>query len=414
MKNEMVKRLKNMRIIVILSLLFLMAGYLPARGDDLSSLKDELKQLGEKLDILEASAGAEEDYISPVIDLSGYYDFTFVDDTASHHGTFRQHHLTLFVGKVIKKFRFFSEIEFEYGPKIDLEGSSETSSSSAAGAHTHTVNENAAGTNKAEIYIETAWLEYNYSNWFSIRTGKHITPHGWWNVNHYPMLVLTTSRPESSKRIFPNSTTGVQVYGSIFTDIMQVDYNLYYINDIDNNATNKWDADSNKGIGGRLVLHLPILDKFDLGFSALSGRANGKNNGGTSNQYWGIDELIQIGPFELLSEFVYNNQRDLNRDGVDEARNEKGYYIQPSVTIPISDKLGTIAFVYRHDFLDSASTDSSGNNRNLREDKTINTIGLNYKPIPQVGIKSELNWIDDSANYKTTYHEIQFSINIFF
>lgn len=131
--------------------------------------------------------------------ISGYFDMEWYnDDQEGSPNEFKQHHLSIFLDKRIEKWHFFSEIEYEYAYEYVGTGSGSV-------------------TGNGEAKVETTWVEYNHSDLFNLRAGKVLLPQ-YTTVNHYPSLVLATTRPLMVKRVFPFDTTGVMAYGTHYLD----------------------------------------------------------------------------------------------------------------------------------------------------------------------------------------------------
>ena len=106
------------------------------------------------------------DRVNNLLDWAGYFDFEyFNDDRSGSPGEFRQHRLSLKPSKEIGDFRFFGEVEFEYGAKFEGQGTVE-------GARGDSVIVNEA---RGEILTEQAWGEYVFPSWLTIRAGLILT-----------------------------------------------------------------------------------------------------------------------------------------------------------------------------------------------------------------------------------------------
>ena len=71
-------------------------------------------------------------------------------------------------------------------------------------------------------------MDWNYRNELNIRAGKFLTPYGIWNVEHGgPVLISTRTPLLLRKQIFPESMTGIQVYGKTFPADFQISYHAW-------------------------------------------------------------------------------------------------------------------------------------------------------------------------------------------
>ena len=93
------------------------------------------------------------------------------------------------------RFRFFSEFEIEEA-LVWKEGESFP----AEGSH---------------LDLERLYLDYNLSEKLNLRAGRYLTPAGRWNLIHAAPLVWTTTRPLATSRLFPLSTNGLMLFGTV-------------------------------------------------------------------------------------------------------------------------------------------------------------------------------------------------------
>ena len=81
------------------------------------------------------------------VDVSGYLSLRYFNDTSSEGvGSFQAHDVSLFFGKKLGNWRYFSEIEFEYAPG-------------------HSAAENSFSSARGLVMVETAWLNYTHRDW---------------------------------------------------------------------------------------------------------------------------------------------------------------------------------------------------------------------------------------------------------
>ncbi|MFQ5501110.1 MAG: hypothetical protein ACE5EQ_02290 [Phycisphaerae bacterium] len=309
-----------------------------AHDEEREALMDELREeFGEEF------AGLE-DRLDLLPDLGGYYDFEYINDGLKDSpGEFRQHHVSLFLAKEYDDFRFFSEIEFEFGTRFGGEGGLDL--------------EEARG----EFKLEQAWAERHILEPLTLRGGLALTP-GYWNVNHYPNVVLSTRRPLMVRRVFPESFVGVMGYGTKYWDDFGVTYYAYLGNGVSDDAA-KNDDNEGKAVGGRVSFHIPTKGKFETFDVGLSGYHESPT-GEQRTRTWGFDAQVREGPWEVLTEFA---ARDAEED-------RTGFYFQPSYRY--NEKW---AAFYRYDMLHIEHLGTTQEH----------SVGVNYRPIPEVSLKLE-------------------------
>ncbi len=285
-----------------------------------------------------------QDRLDQMPTLSGYYDFEYFNDNRDDSpGEFRQHHLSLHLTKEWDQWRLFSEFEFEFGAKFEGDGADDL--------------EEARG----EVKVEQVWSEYVHSDALTLRGGLILTP-GYWNVNHYPIVVLPTRRPLMVRKVFRESFVGLMAYGSRYGEKHGITYTGYVGNGRSVYFT-KHDDNEGKAIGGKLTWHVPTNDTVDtlnLGLSAYHESPSGEDRVFT----WGVDAQLRTGPWELLTELA---KRDATED-------RTGFYLQPSYRWDEQ-----WAAFYRYDLM----------NIEHEGETQEHTLGVNYRPIPDVSLKLE-------------------------
>ena len=292
---------------------------------------------------------------------SGYYDFEYLNRNNEGVGTFRQHHLSLFLSSATEddRWRTFSEIEFEDAPDFSFTEQSGSGS----------------------INIESAWLEYKQSDAFRLRMGKLLLPQ-YWQTYHYPNLTLSTMRPLMVGALFPETIVGLQAHGEWW---WRDDRGLSYAGYVGNgrhDADIAMDANDNKSVGGRLTLHLArgdLLDTLDISVSGFSGRDENDN----TEHVFGLDTQIRLWKLELLSEYAQGSQHGrhdlgaLRRFRPSESQTE-GFYVQ--IGYHFFPKWHAF---YRYDLLNLLE------GRPGPHDAEKHTFGLNYRPRSYTSLKLE-------------------------
>jgi hypothetical protein len=285
-----------------------------------------------------------QDKLEAMPTFGGYYDFEYLnDDHKDSPGEFRHHRLSLHISKEWEKWRLFSEVEFEYGPKFEGDGGDDL--------------EEARG----EVKLEQCWGEYVHSDALTLRGGLILTP-GYWNVNHYPNVVLPTRQPLMVRRVYRESFVGLMSYGTKYWDEFGITYYAYLGNGQSVFFT-KHDDNEGKAVGGKVSFHLPTggkLDMLDLGLSMYHESPSGEDRVFT----WGLDAQARKGPWEVLSELATRHAEE----------NRTGFYVQPSYRF--NEKWATF---YRYDFL----------NINHEGRTQEHSLGINYRPIPDISLKLE-------------------------
>ena len=299
-----------------------------ARAVDLDGLSHDVTELKESL--------------ASRVKINGYYSFEYFNDTMSGSpNTFRQHNFNLFIGRDWDQWRVLSELEFEDGPSFEGE----------------------AGTVDGEggIKMEYAWFEYHHADALKVRGGKFLLPQ-YWNVNHYPPVVLSTTRPLMVRKIYPMDLIGLMLHGKTFWGQMGVEYEIYTGNG--NEPAAGTDENENKAVGGHLG--------FDLGdfFDSVSLLHLGSSfylhdpDDMAGHDVAGADLQFKTRRLELLAEYARDSKAD-----------KEGFYLQPAVQL-----FDQWHVFYRYGYLDDTDPGTA---------RFRHTAGLNWRPRPDVSLKLE-------------------------
>jgi len=323
-----------------------------------------LEEVARDTEVLKESVAELHGALTDRAELSGYYDFEYFnsnrDGDPSH---FNQHHVSLFVSHTWKDWRFFTELEWEDGAELE------------------------DGDGTGAVLVESAWVEYLHGDWFEVRGGKLLLPQ-YWNVNHYPNVVLSTERPLMVKEIYPGEGTGLMVHGTTYGRDVGATYHLYVTNGEDRVSE---DDNNGKAVGGRVTVHLASLvdgfSRFDIGASGYHENAPGH---GGSDDVYGFDAQINTAHLELLTEFASETE-----DG----QNNEGFYVQPSARV-----YREVRLFYRYGYADAGG---------IRQSR--HTAGVNVRPMPNVSLKLEVN-DNEVADGDTTedWQGMATSVAIFF
>lgn len=328
--------------------------------------------VGQEIDLLRQDVGGVMQALESRARINAYYDFEYhTGNRAGMPPSFNQHHLSLFFGTEAGPWRLLSEVEYEDGVSFEVDPGSGTVDG------------------KGALNVEFAWLEYARADALTVRAGKYLLPE-YWNVHDYPNIVLSTDRPLMVRAVFPTGTSGLMVYGKLFQGGLGETYHLYYGNGQTDNAPGQ-DNNANKALGGHVSLHLGglsgVFTRFDVGGGAYS-EVQGTGAARDAVDVWGADTQIDTPRYELLAEYA-NRQSD---------QPAEGFYVQPSALL-----FGEVRGFYRYDYLDDGSNP-----------QTRHTLGLNYRPMPNLSLKMEGNTNDFAHPGERSYNQFAASAALFF
>ena len=275
-----------------------------------------------------------------------------------------------------------------------------------------------------EVFLEFAYVDYLASENLGVRGGLVLLPMGLVNEYHEPSVFIGTKRPETERSIIPTTwrENGVGVHGSA----ERLTYRAFVVNGLD--AT----GFSASGIrGGRQKGSKALAD--DLAFTArldvapTPGVFLGASvyTGGSGQGQIVVDERafkvnttiidlhaqVQMRGFDLRGLYARTHVDDaaeLNQslglqgtEGV--AETMQGGYLQVGYDV-LSGRADTRASLlpyYRFEKVDSQSTMPDGYEASGATNRTINTIGVELKPIPNVVLKVDYQIITNRAKTGT-------------
>ena len=390
-----------------LSIAFLVVGTYVAIADN-GDLPDDSG-------IAEALLTAEEvgDSVKRGVVISGFFDLEFnkLDTSDStmfplivNGATFSNSHVNVyFDSQVSPSLRFFSEVRFLHQPSVVF------------------TEESLADRFQGSLLIERAWVDWNYRNQLNVRCGKFLTPYGVWNTEHgSPILISTRTPLLLRKQIFPESMTGVDVYGIIFPMDFEISYHAWIGNGKGQRPATQ-DLDDHKSVGGRVAVKIPTDQDIEVGVSGYNGHtheaefipneaqlanirkvfmsegnmatlmgligggltARAEPMQGYADRALGFDLNAEAFNFQIQGELVINSVKPLaGRDASFRKFKERGGYGQ--LSYGIWTRAGKITPFVRADFFDPHDQIDL----ELGE-LNIYTFGVNYKPRAGVVLKAE-------------------------
>ncbi|MEE8379601.1 MAG: hypothetical protein V3R49_04445 [Gammaproteobacteria bacterium] len=353
-----------------------------ASSATLKELEDRINQLEEEA--LIATEGVYELSTNDEnrMKISGYVDTEYHMHTNSKVDRFRLHHMSLFFEKNLgNKWRFFSEIEYEDGPKLEGDGTVMTDT-------------------QGKIFLESVHMTYAWQQEANIRFGRMFTPAGIWNVDHYPAFVPTQERPQHIRKMFPQVVDGLQAFGTVSPGKATfVNYDLYTGNGKGN--TGKGDKNQDKALGARLSVVFPMLDHFELGTSYYSdGKDSSKNDEEFAAR--GLHAKVKAGPVTLQYE---------QATGAWDADERVGHYTQ------LTYDWDKFTFGVRNDYYDKDAADTIDTDSGIpgiqaldKSGITYNSLFVNYHVNKAVTLKAEYHAIDYEDNATKDFGKTIFSV----
>jgi hypothetical protein len=281
-----------------------------------------------------------------------------------------------------------------------------------------------------EIWVEFAYVDYLANDNFTVRGGLLLLPLGLTNEFHEPNVFLGARRPETETRIIPTTwrENGAGVLGSVG----RVSYRAYVVNGLD---ASRFAATGLRGgrqrgsrakasdlaFAGRLDV-TPTAGIFVGGgvYTGGSGQGIRGTDGGELDVHTTIGEVhgqAQLRGFDLRALYAraeIDEAAELSRalrltgdDGV--ADTMGGGYVQIGYNVlsRVSERAAVTPY-YRFETVNTQQAVAAGFAVDRATDGTFHTFGVEFRPIFNVVVKTDYQWIRNAARTGRN----QFNINL--
>ena len=440
-QDERIEQLERKLESVTEELKELKAGGTP--DDRLESIEEKLNVLAEEIDNIKQASVVEEPTYEAVygagpaaskvylkdrgLSIGGYGELIIGQVREDEDNIVDAQRVVLYFGyKFTERIIFNSEIEFEHG----------TTSSNQDGR-------------SGSVSAEFALLDFLLWPELNLRGGLLLAPFGIVNEIHEPTTFFGVFRPSVERVIIPTTwrENGIGIFGDIdLRNAGSINYRAYVMNSFDARG---FRASSNRGLrnnGNRALFnnvafvsraeYVP-LPYVAIGASVFLGNTgqdqrieneespfNGQRFSGFFQMYEG-DIQVQYRGFEARALGVITRLDDGARinalndlTGDDSVGNEQwGYYLVGGYNLLSLANYSNQYAQYLAPFIrweqyDSQASVPRGFTRNPANDRRDLTIGLNYKPIPNVVVKVEYQWLDNEAD--ESRNQINFGLGYVF
>ena len=267
------------------------------------------------------------------VKIGGYgslrYENSSLDEQRSTF-TFRRFVLTT-DAKIAPRLRFYAELEFERFRKLELERTTKPEDEGLE------VEEAIEGTNESEIALEQAWLQYDLTNWLSLRTGALLVPLGRFNIRHDDNLwnLPRRSLVDRGVSVLPSTAAWDELGAGLVGETTlgsegHLDYQLYVLNGVSLDSELEHIVLSREETRGKLEAEVKLSPSTGT-FSndtkeakSLSGRLNVSpfvGHEAALSFYWGrytpqflddeqvwslgFDGLTHLGPIDLEWQYIF-------------------------------------------------------------------------------------------------------------
>ena len=305
--------------------------------------------------------------------------------------------LILYTGyKFSDKIVFNSEVEFEHGGYSDEH-------------------------KEGEVKVEFAYLDFLLNKAVNIRAGMVLLPVGFINEQHEPPAFLGSRRPYTETKIIPSTwhENGVGIHGDLPSNFS---YKLYLVTGLsalgkgEEGETEGFSAEGIKGgrQAGKLAdaaslawtgrLDWNFMPGATVGASFFSGNSNQSGEGkAITTTLWDVHAEYRARGLQLRG--IYSAIAN-SKGGVEaipmgvQAREvgtkQFGGYLEVGYDLLRGGKQALIPFL-RWERLNTQVEVVSGVVADRANDQTVLTLGLNYKPIPNVAVKADYQKLENHA-----------------
>lgn len=291
------------------------------------------------------------------------------------------------------------------------------------------------------VSVEFATLDFFFDEMINARAGLLLVPMGIINEIHEPVSFFGVDRPEVDKRIIPTTwrENGAGIFGE-FGDM--VDYRMYAINTLNAVGFSAKGLRGGRQKGGRALaenwgfvgrVDVEPLNGLLFGTSVFTGN-NGQNQDVDSVEIpdsrvtiWEIHGQWTWKQLEIRSELAMSwldgaaqlteALRETGDIGEEEVIAEEmlgmyaevGYDVMPFVLAETDQQL--LPFV-RYEYINTQMSVPEGYAANNKYQDRIWTIGLNYKPIPEVVLKVDYRNFNPVSG--DSYADVNFGVGFIF
>jgi hypothetical protein len=281
-----------------------------------------------------------------------------------------------------------------------------------------------------KISVEFAYVDYLANDHLTLRGGMVLLPLGLINEFHEPTVFTGAKRPETEQRILPTTwrENGAGILGSVGV----VNFRAYVTNGLRGAGFSSAGLRGGRQNGAKaLAANLAFSGRLDV--TAMPGVVAGLGlyKGGSGQEQVVLEGArlavgttvvevhgrAQMRGFDLRALFAQGSidqaeqvNLALNRPADSPiADTMQGGYVQASYNIfsQTATELALSPYV-RYEQIDTQHGVPTGFARNLRHDGIFKTLGIEMKPIQNVAIKTDYQWVTNEAGTGRN----QFNVNL--
>lgn len=283
-----------------------------------------------------------------------------------------------------------------------------------------------------EVELEQAFLDFMLSKPINLRAGLMLVPVGIINETHEPPTFYGVERPDLEKVIIPTTwwEAGVGIHGTIAPGL---NYKLYYVSSLDGGSFRAKDgiragrqkvakatAEDFSVVGRLEYTGLPGLK---LGASFLNGDTGQDDAalGDTTVTLFEADAQYSISNFDFRGIYAHVEVDDTDQIFADTGNvvgeTISGWYVEGAYRFLqhlVPDTEQELAVFARYSEYDTLDDVESGLTDDPQYDIDVFTVGLDYKPHPNVVIKVDYQDRDNGSSTVTAVDQWNVGIGYWF
>ena len=279
-----------------------------------------------------------------------------------------------------------------------------------------------------EISIEFAYVDYLANDNLTLRGGMLLLPLGLTNEFHEPTVFIGAKRPETERRILP--TTWRENGAGILGSVGRVDFRAYVTNGLRGAAFTSAGIRGGRQKGGRaLAAHFAFSGRVDVtptpgvfagvglyrggsGQGQVVVNSNSLDMGTTVAEVHGQAQIRGLDVCALFAHASVDQAGEATRAlglSVPIAEAMQGGYLQVGYNVlsQLDTPVSLMPFV-RYEHVDTQHEVPAGFTRDLARVGDFRTLGVELKPIPNVVVKADYQWITNEAGTGRN----QFNVNL--
>ena len=268
-----------------------------------------------------------------------------------------------------------------------------------------------------EAYLEFAYVDYQATENFGIRGGMLLVPMGLVNEFHEPTVFMGTERPFTENKIIPSTwrENGAGIYGAFD----KVSFRLYGVNGFNGDKFSSGGLRGGRQKGGKAKAdNFAVTGRLDITptpgiFFGGSFYRGGSAQGGLGDD--GLETTIldlhgqaQVRGFDIRGLYAtasiddainFNQKKGLSGSQGLAEKMEGGYILFGYNVLSQTSDVGGPAFTpyIKCERVDTQAKMPVGYSRSLSTLNNFRTVGVEFKPIPNVVIKMDRMWVTNDA-----------------